>query len=605
MSQVGAWWPILAALAVGVAITAAIAALIRPDVGTDPLPIYRTTIALSAGTRIPPAAATYGRVAISPDGVHLAIVAVDAGGRQQLWLRRLDDLTAHPLAGTEGAGHPFWSADSQSIAFLAGGKLKRVDVTGGSASTLADALFPAAGTWNQDNVIVFNAKPGAGLFRVSAGGGTPELVTKIDPATGEAGHSLPFFLPDGRHFLYTSGSVTRSRGVFIGSLDPTEAPVELLDVGTNAKYSQGHVLFMRDNVLVAQAFDPETLTLSGEPRPIAERVAVQSGTENGSFGAFTVSTGGVVVYDVGDPREDFRLTWFDRAGREISAIGEAGNFTNASLSADGRRAAVTLPEPNRNTSDIWVVDLTRGVRNRLTGPEGDEQSAVWTPDGTRIIFASRRPTGPQFAVYARAPAGAGSEDRLLSDGAVNIPTSVSPDGRFLLMTRRQTPTPDARPDIWLMRLDGDRAARSFIEAAGHDADARFSRDGRWVAYESDASGRNEIWVTTFPDPSLKWQVSTTGGEAPRWGPGTSELFFRAPDRQLMAVSLKIDTTTPEIGPALGLFSVPVSAGFGNPYDPAADGQRFLVIGRPVRSQEAAASALTVLVNWRSILDRAR
>ncbi len=156
-----------------------------------------------------------------------------------------------------------------------------------------------------------------------------------------------------------------------------------------------------------------------------------------------------------------------------------------------------------------------------------------------------------------------------------------------------------------MRLDGDRTVRPFIEATSHEADARFSRDGRWVAYESDASGRNEIWVTTFPEASSKWQVSTAGGEAPRWGPGTSELFFRTPDRQVMAVSLRIDTAAPEIGPASALFSVPIGAGFGNPYEPSADGQKFLVISRPTRSQEGAASALTLLVNWRSIVDRAR
>jgi Tol biopolymer transport system component len=604
-TPVRGWWPILAAFVVGVAATAAIGMLVGRGNGTVAPPIYRTTIALPAGVRIPPAMSTFGRIAISPDGSHLAIVAVDSSGRQMLWLRRLDDLAAHPLAGTEGGAYPFWSADSRSIGFLAGGKLKRVDVTGGSASTLAVAPFPAPGTWNRDNVIVFNAKTGAGVFRVSAGGGTPEPVTNIDPAKGEAGHSLPFFLPDGRHFLYTSGSLTRSIGVFVASLDPAEASIQLLDTGSNAQYAQGHLLFLRDNVLVAQPFDPERLTLSGEPRPIAESITAQSGTDNASFGAFSVSTAGVVVYDVGDVREAFRLTWFDRAGREIATIGDAGNFTSASLSADGRRATVTLPEPNRSTSDIWIVDLARGVRNRLTGPEGNEQAPVWTPDGARVIFMSRRSGDPQYAVYGRSATGTGTEERLLSDGAINLPTSVSPDGKFLLLTRRASPTPGVSLDIWLMRLDGNRTARPFIEAPGHEADARFSPDGRWVAYESDASGRTEIWLTPFADPSSKWQVSTAGGAAPRWGAGASELLFRTPDRQLMAVSLKTDVTPPEIGPPSSLFTVPVGPGFANPYEPAADAQRFLVISRPARSQEAAASALTLLVNWRSLLDRAR
>ena len=310
-------------------------------------PTYRASIALPEGVRLPENPP--GRFTLSPDGRRLAFVAADAAGRSALWVRPLDTTIAQPLAGTDGASFPFWSPDSRFIGFLAQGKLKKIDASGGTPFTLCDA-FRGGGAWNRDDVILFTPKGGAPLSRVSASGGTPVPVTRLDAARGDAQHWFPFFLPDGRHFLYlatgsTTGGITDPRAIYVGSLDPTEPGRLLLQGGSNAKYARDHLIFLRGNTLMAQPFDVTSLNLHGEAVPLAEQVEMAAQSDFGTAGAFTVSDTGTLAYQAGSSVIRSQLIWFDRTGKQLSVLGDAADYAEVELSKDSRRARAKARAP--------------------------------------------------------------------------------------------------------------------------------------------------------------------------------------------------------------------------------------------------------------------
>ena len=542
----------------------------------------------------------FGQFAVSPDGRNLVISSLTEG-RGQLWLRPLDSLTSRPLANTEGAqGFQIWSPDSRSIAFLVAGKLKKVDLAEGTVLTICDMPFTADvrgfdGTWNRDGTILF-FYGGNSIYRVPATGGEPVPLPGLNNPTPGAVIRWPKFLPDGNHFLYLVTTPQQpSSEVFVASLDG-KGTRRLLAAQSNALYSQspegdGYLLFARDGVLLAQAFDPRTLTVTGAPIRVADQIRVNSN----SRAFLSVSDSGMLVYDQYAETESRQLTWFARDGKELETFAEKGQMRHVRLSPDQKRAAVVRRDPSTGVYDLWVVDVARGATSRLTSGPSDISNIAWSPDGNYIAWASFR--DQRFVLMRKLASGAGQEEILLDTDRPVFPTSWSADGKFILFTRSEVKT---RNDIWVLPLEGDRKPVAYFQSSGDDHDAVFSPDGRWVAYRSTESTSPEIYLQTFPASGSKTPVSIKGGLNPRWRADGKELFYMTPEGKMMAVEIKAGSTFEPGVPKL-LFDVATARTLVTAtYDVAADGQRFLFMSGRV---EAEASSLVVVLNWSSDLKK--
>ncbi len=533
-------------------------------------------------------------MAISPDGRRL-VFAASPEGVSQLWLRPLDSLTAEPLAGTEGASFPFWSPDSRSIGFFADGSLKLIDVGSGLARTVATALRGLGGTWNREGVIVFSPNNAGPLYRVPAAGGEAVAVTRLVPK--HRVHRFPQFLADGRHFLfYTGGS--EDRAVHVASLDTPE-PRPLFEADTAAVVAPGHLLFGRGGMLLGQRFDLQKLELSGDPFPVTDQVAFDESLS--LFGvAFSASTTGVLTYRTTAAQGDRQLTWFDRSGKRLShASAVESTSANPELSPDGRRVAL-----NRSVSlnmDVWLLETERGVLSRFTFDTGFDHSPVWSPDGTHIVF-NANPNGVS-GLYEKLASGSGAE-KLIYATQRSLPMDWSRDGRFLLY-RELDPTNGY--DLWVLPAspkEGDAKPFPFASSSFDEREGQFSPDGLSVAYQSNESGRFEIYLRTFPDGGDQQLVSTEGGAQPRFRADGRELFYVAPDGTMMAAPLTpaAGGGTPKVGTPIALFATRIAGGANLPRNPlkqqyavARDGQRFLI---NVTTGEAISSPITVILNWR-------
>jgi Tol biopolymer transport system component len=582
-----AWWAAAAVLIIAVA-TGGWAYLRR----TPPAaPAYWAMLPLPAGTNMSVVdLLAPRRLALSPDGRRLAFVTASADGRRQLWVRPLDGLAAQPLVGTENAFTPFWSPDSQWIGFYADGKLKKISASGGPPLTLCDWRGPGGGaTWNRDGVILFGDDVGPfTLRRVSASGGTASAVRTPSRENGETEFAWPYFLPDGRTYLYRVRGA--NPGVYLGSLD-SDLRKRLVASDSNAKYAQGHLLFMRQTTLMAQPFDVSRLELGGDAVPIAERVSI-AGMETG---AFTVSDNGVLVYETGAAANMSHLEWIDRAGKTIGTLGDAAFAVgDVELSPDDKRAAVSmLSGTNR---DIWIYDIARAVRTRFTFDPAAELVPIWSPDGARILFASNR-TG-NFDLYQKTTGGTGAEEPLLVRPEPQVSYSWSPDGRFVLFETRGRPG-GSGTDIWVLALSGNREPVPFIQTPFDESRARVSPDGRWVTYTSDESGTPEVYVAPFPKADGKWQVSIGGGEWSRWRHDGKEIFYVAPNGRLLAAKVSAGSTGFTVGEVTPLFQTRARLIQGYPYD-SLDGQRFLV---NTTSEQEVSEPLTIVVNWLAALKK--
>ena len=541
----------------------------------------------------------FGQFAVSPDGRNMIISTLNEG-RAQIWLRPLDALTARPLPNTEGAqGFPFWSPDSRSIAFAVSGKLKKLDLAEGTVQPICD--IPSGdrrgfgGTWNQEGTILFFSG-GTTIFRVAATGGEPLAVPGLYDAASGAIVRWPIFLPDGNHFLYleTPAQQTSSE-VFVASLDGKDKK-RLFSAESSAMYAttptgEGCLLFARGEALLAQAFDPKTLTLSGEPKRVADKVRVNFN----SRGFFSVSDNGILVYD--DFLEvDFRQpTWFDREAKELGTVGENAALIQLRLSPDEKRVAVSKRDPATGVFDLWVTDVARGTATRLTSGPSDASEFVWSPDNNYIVWGSSK--DQRYTLVRKLASGTGQEEILLETDRPVVPTGWSSDGKFILYVRNELKT---KFDIWVLPLEGDRKPFAFFESPTIDTLAAFSPDGHWVAYQSSESGNPEIYVQTFPVSGGKWPVSNKGGIRPRWRGDGKELFYITPEGKLMAVEIRAGSTFEPGVPKL-LFEVAKARVLPTtPYDVSSDGQRFLfnsgrVDGRP--------SSLAVVLNWTSDLKK--
>ena len=530
---------------------------------------------------------TYPLPAISPDGTRIVFGARQKGGRAQLWLRRLDSQTAQPLPGTEGAGLPFWSPDSRWIGFGQGSKLKKIDIQGGPPVPVTD--LPAdfrGGSRNSEGVIVFGVLNNGPLLRVAASGGMA-----VAASSGQS-HRYPWFLPDGRHFLYATNQAG-DMPVQVGSLDePAESGKVVAQAHSPAVYAQGHLLFLRENTLMAQPFDAVRLETTGEAMPVAE--GVPSFTQPLRLGGFAVSPAGLLTFLSGTNGEQAQLLWKDRFGKVLGNLGERIPIIgNVAISPDQKSAAVGFG----TVQDLWIYDAARGLPTRFTFDPAIDREPVWSPDGKTLYFVSARGKG-NFNVYRKASNGTGAEELLLEDAVDKSPTSFSPDGRLLLYSRND---PKTSSDIWILPLTQEAGGakpepRVFLQTPFNEARPQFSPDGQWVAYESNESGQREVYAAPFPGPGGKRQISSGGGVKPRWRKDGKEIFYHTEEGQLMAAEVIARNGTLEVGKVQKLFD-----GIGNIrgylYDVSADGQRFLV------ADEGAATArpLTLLQNWTATL----
>jgi Tol biopolymer transport system component len=539
-------------------------------------------LAMSAPT---PTGAFVNPLAISPDGSRMAIVAEGGDGKSQLWVRSLDTLAAQPLAGTEGAFQPFWSPESRFIAFFAGGKLKKIEVSGGPPITLCDAPDPRNGTWNRDGIIVFGPTASSSLQRVSASGGVPTAATTL--GQGETVHVRPFFLPDSQHFLYRASTGPGGGPIYVGSLNSPERKFLFNADSSNVVYSKGHLLFLRETTLMAQPFDARRLVLTGDAFPIAENIL--TGVTTNPTGVFSVSENGVLVYQTGTATAGDQLLWLDRAGKQMGVLGDPALYSDLELSPDGKRASVSITDQTGRGRDIWFYDVARGLRTRFTFGPGTAITSLWSPDGNRIVFNANRKG--HLDLYQKSSSGAGAEEVLLEDNFDKYPTSWSPDGRFILY---RLGAGQSGRELFILPISGDHKPVRFLSTKFDEGFGQFSPDGRWVAYRSNESGRNEIYVAPFPGPGGKWQISTAGGELPRWRHDGTEIFYLAPDNKLMAAAVNSKGASFEVRAVKPLFETRVVLGGRNQYAVSADGQRFLVNSAP---EQAASAPITVVLNW--------
>jgi serine/threonine protein kinase len=522
-------------------------------------------------------------VAMSPDGRRVAFVAT-SGGRTQIYLRHIDQFDAVPVRGTEAGVDPFFSPDGQWLGFMSGafpvagvisvaeGKLRKVPIGGGPPTTLAEAANRGA-AWGPDDTIVYAATATGGLFRVSAAGGTPEPLTKLEPA--ERSHRWPFLLPGGKAVLFSIQPIGASYDdalMAVRSLETGEQRIVARGGASPMYLPTGHIVFGRAGVLMAMPFDLRRLEVTGPAVPILEGVAMNTGT-----GATQLATAaGSVVYIPGAVSESRRaLLWVDRRGQARPVGIEQRPFSDVALSPDGQRIALAISSVN---SDIWVYEIGRGTLRRVTFSPGLDATPIWTPDGRRVTFNSIR-NGP-MEIFQMSFDGSGAEERLIDAGAANAQArSWHPSAGWLAY--------DLAGDIHVLPMTGDRKPKSFLATQFAESFPAFSPDGRWIAYQSNETGRFEIYVQPFPGPGGKFQVSNDGGTRPKWLRNGRELFFRSGTR-MMAAPIQPGATF-----TMGAAHVLFDGQYAPPYDVTADGS-FLMVRDELQGDP---THLRLVLNW--------
>ena len=529
---------------------------------------------------------------VSPYGRNI-VFAADSDGRRMIWIRPLDVLEARPMPGTEGVQRPFWSPDSRFVAFIAGDKLKKVDIAGGPPQTISDVPPNSSdGSWSPEGVILFDARAVDPLMRVQASGGVPQpVVFEAGKEKGTPGTGWPEFLPDGKHFLYTIVDPSSPEMMLaVGSIEsPMAKP--LFKTTTQVQYAApGYLLFVRDRTLVVQKFDAKSQTLQGEPVPVGEGL----GTSDVGQASFSVSRNGVLVFRGGE-LSGTRLVWIDRSGKETPVIDAPGNYGDTSLSPDGRRLVYDVGAEGATRGDLWIRDLARGVSSRFTFDAAGELNAKWSPDGRRIVYTSKG-KGPGD-LYVKDASGTREAESLLVSKDEKYVSDWSADGKYILFTSRS----DAASgwDIHGMQVDGDKKPFPIVKTQFAELWATFSPDGKYIAYQSNESGRQEVYVHEFPEARNKWQVSTEGGLEPYWRGDGRELFYRSGSR-LMSVPIQTGATF-TAGTPVPLFQTRFATVTARGrYRPTPDGQRFLVLAALSREAEQPAA---VVLNWTSALPR--
>jgi len=551
---------------------------------------------LSQFVILPPRGTQFTNVssgAVSPDGRFVAFTAAGPTSDDVLWVRPLDSLDARLVPGTENGSMPAWSPDSKSIIFhVTGGTLKRVDIAGGAPQIVATSTGSSlAGgiAWGPDGSVLFGTANG--LFQVSASGGTRRTLTEPDPARQEQGLGFPQFLPDGRFLYSIQSSNADTAGLYIGSLDRPGDRVRILRTHDPAIYAPpqagwpGYLVFLRDQTLMAQRFDPATLRLEGDPMRIADGLS----PSNFSRMAFSVSSAGPLVYRTGGVDSDRRLTWINRDGTREDGTAP-GLYQSFRLSPDDREVAL---DASNGVEDIWRLEFARGVRTRLTSGDRREVVPVWSPDGRYLAFMSNR-TGV-FQLYRKDARGGGPEEVLTTGANTKYVTDWGRNGYLLYYEA----APDTKDDLWALPMDGGGKPVLVLQTAANEHNGAFSPDGKWIAYASDESGREEVYIQPFPPTGFKWTVSNQGGNRPRWRRDQKELFYLSAGRAgVMTAEVQIDGANIRTGAPRQLFPLPWPLPvLVSPYDVTADGQRFLVLEPD--SASTGSAVLTVMLNWQA------
>jgi Tol biopolymer transport system component len=530
---------------------------------------------------------------LSPDGTRIAFTVTTPEGPDQLALRTLESPVAKLLPDTVSAYDPFWSPDGTQIAFGTDWhELRKIDLTGGAAVTICEAADFFGGTWSRDGVILVHTPKG--IARVSAGGGRLTEVTKVDANRGETGHYWPFFLPDGRHFLFTvTSGQSDVRGIYVGDLASAKY-LRIVSDETNAQYSSpGFLLFARGNVLTALPFDAGQLRATGNPFPVTDN----QGRLDTEFVSIFSTAAGHVVYGPNLGAQEYQMVWFDRKGTRLSVLGAAAEYTNPALSPDGRTLAVGIADQITGNRDIWLFDLVRGTPTRLTFDPADDLAPTWSPDGRQIIFASDRKGSRDL--YRKAANGTGPEELLLESKVAKVGEDWTRDGKYLLFNLGS-----ASAGVWALELAGNAGERkpvALLTGAFALDQGRVSPDGCWLAYRSTESGKAEVYVQNFPPSGGKWQISTAGGAEPQWRADGKELFY-VQNKTLMTVEIASGPGRFEVGIPKPLFESQFAGGSfrRNRYVVSADGQKFLVVTPLGQTTRAP---FTLMLNWMASLRR--
>jgi Tol biopolymer transport system component len=529
------------------------------------------------GTRFNAVGDESGAIVVSPDGT-MAVFSATGPAGTQLWSRNLATGEAKAIAGTTNASFPFWSPDSRNVGFFAGGYLQRVDLAGGAPLRVCPApAGPRGGTWNRSGTIAFTPGTNDPILRVSAAGGAPVAVTRLDPLKHTT-HRWPFFLPDGEHFLFLGAShqdaAGRDNAIYLGSLDGA-TPKLLMPSSSNAIYGDGRLLFTRGETVMAQAMTNEGV-LSGEPVAVASNVLYDSGIWRS---AFTVSENGLLIHHTGRVAMLSALHWKDRTGKELGALGEPGSYWEINFSPDGQKLSISIGDPNRQ---MWVHDLGRNTRTRFAMESAWSGTGVFSPDSSTVYFdVVQRGTG---AIYARRVTGGG--ERLVTQSKeLAVPRSVSPDGTKLLAE-------DRLGRLVQVTLDHPESIQILSDGKSLEAQPQFSPDGKWIAFTGDQNDRFDIFVRAAADPTQKWQISTSGGSSPRWSPDGHEIFFVDATQKLNVVKVDTSGTDLVIGQTTALFPIAGRPGI-LPYAIAPDGRILVNELLQVESNNAVA-----ISDWR-------
>lgn len=574
-----AWW--LAATSLIAAVWfAAVPPSARPE---------RDTRVVRSSIMLPGAISLAGAVAVSPDGRSLAFAAEAPDGRRQLWVRPLDSVTARPVAGTANAITPFWSPDSNWLAFVQDGQLRKVAVAGGEPVTLCDGAF-AGGAWSNHDVIVFTTTT-FNLASVPASAGTPLALTRIDPQAAETLDVWPSFLSDGQHFIYVRRSIRDEPQVYLRALG-AEAETLLPINATMAQVAGGFIWFVRGRTLMTQALDPERNVLTGSPIAVTGDIrAADRGPAGPDTHLFSASSAGVVAFQT-DPSPGFELVWYDRRGQSLGTLGAPAGYADTVVSPDGTRVLVSMRRGSTTAHDLWVYDVGRGVGSRITFDDVRVlHGGVWSRDGMHVIYTAEREG--RLQILQRRADGAGTDTILLDDELDKEVASVSPDGRHLLYNVRRSGTP---PTAWVLPLEGGDG-KPFPFSQPRAFFPQISPDGHWVAYMSAESGRPEIYVAPFPGPGRQVRVSPGGGLDPVWDADGREIVYVG-GGSVVSAELTVEPDTIRVAAITPLFPH-VKAGPRKQHDVSPDG-RILAV---TRNAAAGAIPLTLVVNWPELVTR--